>query len=70
MMSLFADPVIKEANPFLQGNSNGWIMVEFWTLNHPAILKAADMLFKAFDLPVITVTNPKESVFTLEELDI
>ena len=35
---------IKYAHSFLQGNSRRWAMVEFWTSDEDAILKAVDHL--------------------------
>lgn len=30
----------KKANPFLQGNSNDWMMIEFWTQDADLIMNA------------------------------
>ena len=40
----FNDPEVKEAEPFLQGNSGGWVMVEFWTRDLGKIVKACNRL--------------------------
>lgn len=58
----FSNKVVKAANPFLQGNSGGWVMVEFWTKDKAVIDAAAKVLFDSFKLPVI------EGDFTREDL--
>lgn len=40
----FNDPEVKEAEPFLQGNSGGWVMVEFWSRDLSKIVKACNRL--------------------------
>lgn len=56
------DPRVKAANPFLQGNSRGWAMVEFWTKDKALVDNAAAVLFDLFKLPVF------EGQFTREDL--
>lgn len=58
----FSNEAVKKANPFLQGNSGGWVMVEFWTEDKGIIDAAAKVLFQLFQLPVI------EGDFTREDL--
>lgn len=58
----FQDPRVKAANPFLQGNSRGWAMVEFWTKDKALVDNAAAVLFDLFKLPVF------EGQFTREDL--
>lgn len=58
----FAAPQVKQAEPFLQGNNGGWLMVEFWTKNLEDIINAGKYLFKLFDLPF------SEGQFTRKEL--
>ena len=34
------ESMFKKANPFLQGDSDGWMMIEFWTDNQNSIIDA------------------------------
>ena len=58
----FTAPQVKQAEPFLQGNNGGWLMVEFWTKDLEDIINAGKYLFKLFDLPF------SEGQFTRKEL--
>ena len=58
----FASPEVSKANPFLQGDNGGWVMVEFWTKDAIDIYKASKYLFDLFDLPF------SEGQFTRKEL--
>ena len=58
----FSNEVVKKANPFLQGNSGGWVMVEFWKRDKATIDAAAKVLFDLFNLPVV------EGDFTRKDL--
>ena len=58
----FATPVVQAAHPFLQGNSGGWLMVEFWTRDKVAIDAASQNLADLFGLTL------REGDFTRDEL--
>jgi hypothetical protein len=58
----FHAPQVKQAEPFLQGNNGGWLMVEFWTNNPTAVLNAGKYLFDLFEL------SYAEGQFTRKEL--
>ena len=58
----FAAPEVSKANPFLQGDNGGWVMVEFWTKNLEDIINAGKYFFKLFDLPF------SQGQFTRKEL--
>lgn len=58
----FSDAAVKTARPYLQGNSNNWVMVEFWTKDKAVIDAAAKHLFGLFDLEV------REGDFTRADL--
>lgn len=47
----FSAPEVKKANPFLQGDNGGWVMVEFWTKDAIDIYNASKYLFDLFELP-------------------
>lgn len=53
---------VKAANPFLQGNSGDWVMVEFWTKDKALIDAAARQLF------ALVGQELREGDFTREEL--
>lgn len=58
----FSADEVRPAQPFLQGCSGGWVMVEFWNPDKEVVQKAAKHLFELFDLPYL------EGEFTREEL--
>ncbi len=58
----FHNPMVKKANPFLQGDSGGWLMVEFWTADRYLIDAASRCFFEAFGLEF------QVGEFTREEL--
>ncbi len=58
----FPHAAVQPASPFLQGNSGGWAMVEFWTKDKKVIDTAAKHLFDVFRLPVV------EGDFTRKDL--
>lgn len=58
----FSHPAVCDTSPFLQGNSRGWVMVEFWTKDKAAIDRAAQHFFGLFKLAVV------EGDFTREDL--
>lgn len=60
--SAFSHAAVQPASPFLQGNSGGWAMVEFWTKDKKAIDAAAKHFFDVFQLPFI------EGDFTRKDL--
>lgn len=60
----FNDPEVKQAEPFLQGNSDGWVMVEFWTKDLAKIVKACNRLG---DLLKVQFTQGE---FTKQELEL
>lgn len=49
----FSNEVVKKASPFLQGNSGGWVMVEFWTKDKDIIDAAAKVLLGLLNLAVV-----------------
>lgn len=53
---------IKGVNPFIQGQDQNWIMVEFWCDDLDSINQAADVLFQAVGLPF------KSGSFTRQDL--
>ncbi|MBU9199981.1 hypothetical protein KTD31_01010 [Burkholderia multivorans] len=53
---------VKAANPFLQGCSKDWLMVEFWTDSKDEVDAASAHLFNLVSLPVL------EGDFTRAEL--
>lgn len=59
---LFSNSAVRAANPFLQGNSRGWVMVEFWTADKSLIDAAASVLFDLLKQP------HQEGNFTRQEL--
>lgn len=48
-----ASAVVKAANPFLQGNSDGWIMIEFWTNDFDVVNAACQNLADALHTPLL-----------------
>lgn len=62
--SQFPKAAVEAAKPFLQGNSGGWAMVEFWNPDKAAVDVAAAVMFEAFNLAVI------EGQFSREDLGI
>lgn len=47
----FLEPDVKRAEPFLQGLSRDWIMVEFWVADKAIIDAAAKVLFDRVKQP-------------------
>lgn len=60
----FNHPEVKQAEPFLQGNNGGWVMVEFWTKDLAKIVKACNRLG---DLLKVQFTQGE---FTRKELEL
>lgn len=48
LLSLIKTPIVQRANPFLQGDCLGWLMVEFHTDNEDAIITAATFIYNSF----------------------
>lgn len=48
VVSVFSD--IKYAQPFLQGDSGNWLMVEFWTNNKTHILEACNFISESLGI--------------------
>ena len=44
LLSLINTPLVRRAKPFLQGDTECWLMVEFWTDNEDHIIAAANFL--------------------------
>lgn len=62
ILSLFSDPVVKPTQPFLQGATREWLMVEFWTKDITLIKRATDKLTATLNV------SYTEGDFTREEL--
>jgi len=60
---------IPDASPYLQGNSNGWFMVEFWTRDMVAIHQACQVIADCLGMTYSKVEN-SSNAFTREELGI
>ncbi|MBI6885757.1 hypothetical protein [Pseudomonas putida] len=50
ILSMFRKPSVEKARPFLQGDSRGWVMVEFWSKDEEAIKAASDALAKSIGI--------------------
>lgn len=44
VLRMMRSPVVKRANPFLQDDCLGWLMIEFWTEDENAIIEASTLL--------------------------
>jgi hypothetical protein len=53
LRAAMSEPQVKAAHPFLQGNSGGWIMIEFWTKDIEVIDVACQVLVEALGVPLL-----------------
>lgn len=44
ILRMLRTPIVKRANPFLQGDCPEWLMIEFWTNDENAIIEASIIL--------------------------
>lgn len=63
IVSCFRKPSVQKAQPFLQGDSGNWVMVEFWVKDLQVIQDAANTLAEA-----IGIKNLEAGVFTRKDL--
>lgn len=63
LLSCFRKPSVAKTQPFLQGDSGGWVMVEFWTKDIDAIRAASKALATA-----IGIDQFDEGDFTRKDL--
>jgi hypothetical protein len=52
LRSAMASAAVKAANPFLQGNSGEWIMIEFWTKDLDLVNAACQNLAESLHTPL------------------
>lgn len=56
---------VRDSRPFLQGNSDGWVMVEFWTDDGDAILRASELFAQILGVPLLSGNITWEEIFPL-----
>lgn len=61
--AMYSNDIVKQANPFLQGCSDDWLMIEFWTLSKEAIDAACKQLSETFGLAYTEGQFTREDVF-------
>ena len=63
IVACFQHPLVKKANPFLQGDSGDWVMVEFWVKDLMVIQEASDLLARK-----IGIESFEHGTFTRKDL--
>lgn len=63
LISMFIHPSVAPAQPFLEGDSDGWIMVQFLTRDHQILRDAAQALAKSVGVSALV-----KGQFTRKEL--
>ena len=56
-------PAVKQAQPFLQGETPDWLMVEFWVRDKELIVAASKIIARALSIDFVEGHFTKEDVF-------